>query len=44
MLYSSGYISATIGIGAEIFVPKFVEPGTKIRVNLEEKVYSERVN
>jgi hypothetical protein len=41
--FSSNFKAATIGGGAEIYVPMFIEVGTKIRVNVEEKVYVERV-
>eukprot|EP01039_Chlorochromonas_danica_P014621 gene14621-17096_t len=33
---SSNFKAATIGGGAEIYVPMFIEVGTKIRVNVEE--------
>jgi elongation factor P len=40
---SSGYKAATVGNGAEVFVPMFVDVGTKVRINVEERAYVERV-
>lgn len=41
--YSSGYKAATVGNGAEVFVPMFVDVGTRVRINVEDRAYVERV-
>lgn len=39
---SAGFQAAIIGSGAEIYVPIFINPGMKIKVNVHEKTYLEK--
>ena len=44
MVSSGSNYKAVLNSGATILVPEFIKKGQKIKVNLEEKRYMERVN